>query len=56
MAVGRGAGEYDAKSGYIPVGVPDGMGAYLVDMDTARLVFQAESYGHISGNPSWCVR
>lgn len=46
-------GEYDAKSGYIPVGVPDGMGAYLVDMDTARLVFQAESYGHISGNPSW---
>ena len=29
------------------VGVPDGMGAYLVDDDTVRVVFQSESYGPI---------
>jgi hypothetical protein len=56
VAAGWRAGEYDAKTGYVPVGVPDGMGAYLKDQSTVRLVFQAESYGHISGNPSWCVR
>jgi hypothetical protein len=27
------------------VGVPDGVGAYLVDDDTVRLIFQSESYG-----------
>jgi hypothetical protein len=49
------AGEYDAATGYMPVGVPDGQGFYLKDMDTVRLVVQAESYGHISSNPSWYV-
>lgn len=29
------------------VGVPDGMGAYLVDEETVRVVFQSESYGPI---------
>jgi hypothetical protein len=29
------------------VGVPDGIGAYLVDDDTVRVVFQSESYGPI---------
>ena len=29
------------------VGVPDGMGAYLVDDDTVRVIFQSESYGPI---------
>ena len=33
-------GEYDRKTGYVPVGVPDGQGAYLRDKDTVRLVFQ----------------
>lgn len=27
------------------VGVPDGMGAYLIDDDTVRVVVQSESYG-----------
>jgi hypothetical protein len=27
------------------VGVPDGVGAHLVDDDTVRLIFQSESYG-----------
>lgn len=40
-------------------GVPDGMGAYLVDDDTLRIVVQSESYGplvyetwpyHVNGN------
>lgn len=31
------------------VGVPDGMGAYLYDEETVRLVVQSESYGFVSG-------
>jgi hypothetical protein len=27
------------------VGVPDGVGAHLVDDDTVRIIFQSESYG-----------
>ena len=38
-------GEYDKASGYMLVGVPDGMGAYLLDETTVRVVFQSESYG-----------
>lgn len=37
------------------MGVPDGQGVYLKDKDTVRLIFQSESYGHLGGNPSWCV-
>lgn len=35
----------DDSSGQKLVGVPDGMGAYLADDDTVRVVFQSESYG-----------
>lgn len=38
-------GEYDPATGYMLVGVPDGMGAYLLDPNTVRVVFQSESYG-----------
>lgn len=31
--------------GYKLTGVPDGMGAYLLDDDTVRVVYQSESYG-----------
>lgn len=31
--------------GYKLTGVPDGMGAYLIDDDTVRVVYQSESYG-----------
>ncbi len=37
----------DDSEGQKLVGVPDGMGAYLVDDDTVRVVFQSESYGPI---------
>ena len=49
-------GEYDKTSGYMPVGVPDGMGAMLKDADTVRFVWQAESYGHISGGKSYPMK
>lgn len=41
-------GERSVCEGYMGkkiVGVPDGLGAYLPDDDTLRLVFQSESYG-----------
>jgi len=41
-------GEYLPKTGYMLVGVPDGMGAYLKDETTVRIVFQSESYGPTS--------
>jgi len=41
-------GEYLPKNGYMLVGVPDGMGAYLLDSTTVRIVFQSESYGTIT--------
>lgn len=41
-------GEYLPKTGYMLVGVPDGMGAYLLDSTTVRIVFQSESYGPTS--------
>jgi hypothetical protein len=36
-------GEYDKTSGFMLVGVPDGMGAYLKDDTTVRIVWQSES-------------
>jgi hypothetical protein len=39
-------GEYDAATGYMPMGVPDGQGFYLKNMDTVRLFVQSESDGH----------
>ena len=41
-------GEIDAKTGYMLVGVPDGMGSYLLDDETIRFVYQSESYGPIN--------
>lgn len=44
-------GEYwsvDGKVQDVLVGVPDGMGAYLLDDDTVRVVVQSESYGPAS--------
>jgi len=40
-------GEYSTQTGQMLTGVPDGMGAYLVDDDTARVLVQSESYGPI---------
>lgn len=37
----------DESEGQKLVGVPDGMGAYLADDETVRVVFQSESYGPI---------
>jgi hypothetical protein len=42
-------GEYDTNTGHMLVGVPDGMGAYLKDAATVRIIFQSESYGPVSG-------
>lgn len=36
--------------GEVVVGKPDGMGAYLVDDDTIRVLFQSESYGSLTAN------
>ena len=41
-------GEYSPASGYMLVGVPDGMGAYLLDSATVRIIWQSESYGTFS--------
>ena len=46
-------GEYNKKTGHMLVGVPDGMGSYLVDEETVRIVWQSESYGPIYGGQSW---
>ena len=46
-------GEADANTGYVPVGVPDGLGVMRKDIDTLRVIFQAESYGYLSGGRSW---
>lgn len=42
-------GEFDKDTGFMLVGVPDGMGSYLVDDSTVRIVFQSESYGTFGG-------
>mgnify|MGYP000844124088 FL=1 len=41
-------GEYEPSTGYMLVGVPDGMGAYLLDSTTVRIIWQSESYGTFS--------
>ena len=48
-------GEYNIcgdTKGQNVVGVPDGLGAYLVDDKTVRLIVQSESYGPIQGYES----
>ena len=34
-------------------GVPDGMGAYLVDDNTLRVIVQSESYGPVTRYETW---
>ena len=41
-------GEYSPATGFMLVGVPDGMGAYLLDSTTVRIIWQSESYGTFS--------
>ena len=45
-------GEYLPSNGYMLVGVPDGMGAMLMDSTTVRIIFQSESYGPITAGES----
>ena len=52
MKVLATVGEYD-KVSQVVVGVPDGMGAYLADDATVRLIVQSESYGPITGYESY---
>ena len=42
-------GEYDATTGYMPTGVPDGMGAMKLNDVTMRFISQSESYGFLGG-------
>lgn len=43
----------DESRGQVIVGKPDGMGAYLKDDQTVRVVFQSESYGPITANEAY---
>lgn len=45
-------GEYLPSTGFMLVGVPDGMGSMLLDATTARVIFQSESYGPITRGES----
>lgn len=38
----------EESQGEVLTGVPDGMGAYLYDDDTVRVIYQSESYGPIA--------
>lgn len=40
----------DESRGQVIVGKPDGMGAYLKDDETVRVLFQSESYGPLTAN------
>ena len=39
--------------GEVYTGVPDGMGAYLIDDETVRIVVQSESYGPVARYETW---
>lgn len=43
----------DESRGQVIVGKPDGMGAYLLDDDTVRVLFQSESYGPLTANEAY---
>ena len=42
--------------GEVYTGVPDGMGAYLYDDETVRIIVQSESYGPVSRYETWQVK
>jgi hypothetical protein len=46
-------GEHDVSSGYVPVGVPDGVGIMKTEQDTVRMIYQSESYGNLEAGRSW---
>jgi len=46
-------GESDKDTGYAITGVPDGLGVMRTDSSTMRVIYQSESYGHLSGGRSW---
>jgi len=48
-------GEADATTGYMPTGVPDGMGAYKLNAVTMRFISQSESYGYMSQYPTYSM-
>jgi len=48
-------GEADATTGYMPTGVPDGMGAYKLNDVTMRFISQSESYGYMGGYPTYSM-
>lgn len=43
----------EESRGEVIVGKPDGMGAYLIDDETVRVVFQSESYGPLTQNEAY---
>jgi hypothetical protein len=45
----------DESRGEVIVGKPDGMGAYLINDDTIRVVFQSESYGPLTENEAYVL-
>jgi len=45
-------GESDKDTGYAITGVPDGLGVMRTDSSTMRVIYQSESYGHLSGGRS----
>jgi hypothetical protein len=53
MQVIATVGEVHEPSGTVIVGVPDGLGSYLVDDKTVRVVVQSESYGPVSAFESY---
>ena len=46
-------GEHDENTGYVPVGVPDGIGIMRTDQETVRMIYQSESYGNLASGRSW---
>lgn len=46
-------GEHDVNTGYVPVGVPDGIGIMKTEQDTVRMIYQSESYGNLEAGRSW---
>jgi hypothetical protein len=45
----------DESRGEVIVGKPDGMGAYLINDETIRVVFQSESYGPLTENEAYVI-
>jgi len=55
MKVLATVGEVNENTGAMLTGVPDGNGAYLLDANTVRFVYQSESYGPITRQETFPV-